>query len=366
MTKWFRKTLGVLISLTLLFAYSNMPVLAAGDVKPSNDVLAIPTTSAVLVNGTPVSFQAFNINGNNYFKLRDLGKALSGTAKQFEISYDNINNAISMTTGKQYTPVGGELTTNGNTAEQTAVLSSASVYINGSKADLTAYTINGYNYYKLRDIATVLDFGVTFNNNTIGIDTSTGYESDTHKDINLTGSWRLEMTTNNKKYISYLIFSEDGTLTQFIGQEVATYKVENDKKITIKQNFDGSTTSHSYSLYTENNQTVFFVDAKQFQKMVRDGVSPDLGASTIPGLWISLTGFFNSSTYYFFTKDGSILFGVIETGKFTISADGSSFSDNITEDGSYETTKFTIEIVDGIEVMTATDSEGNKTTLTKE
>jgi len=36
-----------------------------------------PTTSKVLVNGKIVEFEAYNINGYNYFKLRDLAQAVN-------------------------------------------------------------------------------------------------------------------------------------------------------------------------------------------------------------------------------------------------------------------------------------------------
>ena len=41
----------------------------------------VPTSSIVLVNGEAVSFQAYNIGDNNYFKLRDIAFVLSGTEK---------------------------------------------------------------------------------------------------------------------------------------------------------------------------------------------------------------------------------------------------------------------------------------------
>ncbi|MGO4119405.1 hypothetical protein ACEQ6C_40435, partial [Rhizobium ruizarguesonis] len=46
---------------------------------------AAPTDSKVLVNGKTISFEAYNINGNNYFKLRDFAAAVNGTEKQFEV-----------------------------------------------------------------------------------------------------------------------------------------------------------------------------------------------------------------------------------------------------------------------------------------
>ncbi|MDL2287970.1 transglutaminase-like domain-containing protein [Oscillospiraceae bacterium OttesenSCG-928-F05] len=43
---------------------------------PTGAATARPTKSNVTLNGAPVSFTAYNINGNNYFKLRDVLKAL--------------------------------------------------------------------------------------------------------------------------------------------------------------------------------------------------------------------------------------------------------------------------------------------------
>lgn len=145
--------------------------------KTDAEITATPTSSSVLVNGKSVAFKAYNINGYNYFKLRDLAKVLSGTEKQFEVGWDGANNAILITTGKIYTSVGGELSVSGNTASVTATLTSSKVYLNGRETSLMAYNIGGYNYFKLRDVATVIDFGVTWDSGTgtIRIDTTTGY-----------------------------------------------------------------------------------------------------------------------------------------------------------------------------------------------
>lgn len=140
------------------------------------DQTASPTASTVTVNGSAVSFDAYTIDGNNYFKLRDLAYVLSGTEKQFAVGWDGANNAISITSGMAYTAVGGEMTT-GSASNTTATLSTATVYMDGAQVALTAYTINGNNYFKLRDVASALDFGVTWDSatSTIGIDTTTGY-----------------------------------------------------------------------------------------------------------------------------------------------------------------------------------------------
>ena len=145
-------------------------------------VMAVPTSSKILVNGKPVTFEAYNINGNNYFKLRDLAQALSGNDKQFDIAWDNNYQAITLFPGKAYTAVGGELKAGDGNAK-TAVLSTARVFVNeikGNSLDVKAYNINGNNYFKLRDIAQIIDFGVTWDaaTQTVSIDTSTSYVPD--------------------------------------------------------------------------------------------------------------------------------------------------------------------------------------------
>jgi len=131
-----KKAISVILSLFLVFSFLSVGVFASQ--------IAAPTSAAVLVNGKTVSFEAYNIDGNNYFKLRDLAKALSTTEKQFEVGWDIENNAISLTSGSTYTPVGGELNISGDTNNKSAAISSASVYLDGSKVTLTAYNIHGY------------------------------------------------------------------------------------------------------------------------------------------------------------------------------------------------------------------------------
>lgn len=140
---------------------------------------ATPTRSTVLVNGEKVAFDAYTINQNNYFKLRDLAKVLSGTDKQFEVTWDGTNNTINMLSGKPYTTVGGELA-QGDGINKTASINTATIYLDGQPVSLLAYTINENNYFKLRDVGIALDFDVTWDgvNNTIVIDTTRSYTPD--------------------------------------------------------------------------------------------------------------------------------------------------------------------------------------------
>lgn len=140
-------------------------------------VLAVPTSSTVLVNGEEVAFDAYVINSNNYFKLRDLAHVVSGTEKQFEVSWDGANNTISLESGKAYTPVGGELTVAESRSELQVQANASKILVDGTEVEFTAYTINGNNYFKLRDLARTFNIGVSWDGttNTVGIDTTADY-----------------------------------------------------------------------------------------------------------------------------------------------------------------------------------------------
>ncbi len=136
-----------------------------------------PTPSKVLVDGKAISFEAYGINGFNYFKLRDLAMAVSGTTKQFDVAWDAANNAIKLTSGKAYTVAGGELVVSANFTEKEAKTTPSKILADGSEIELTAYGIAGYNYFKLRDIGKLFDFGVEWDakNNAVIIDTTKPY-----------------------------------------------------------------------------------------------------------------------------------------------------------------------------------------------
>ena len=159
-----------------LHAYQSSGTSDAPSPAPVASLTATPTTSTVIVNGKEVSFDAYNINGNNYFKLRDLAFILSGTEKQFEVGWDGIEERITLTSGKPYTAVGGEMTGKG-TGAKTPTPTSSKIILDDEIVQFTAYFIEGNNYFKLRDIGAAFDFGVDWDgaNSTIVIETSRGY-----------------------------------------------------------------------------------------------------------------------------------------------------------------------------------------------
>lgn len=109
--------------------------------------------------GAQSEVEAYNIYDNNYFKLRDLALKLTQMGVPVEVTWDEEKQAINLISGMEYTQVGGELKAADNTARE-AVPCKSRIYINGAKAELKAYNINGNNFFKLRDLCAVLNVKV--------------------------------------------------------------------------------------------------------------------------------------------------------------------------------------------------------------
>ena len=79
---------GILIGITL---FGGSSVLAAG-------ITAERSTNHIYVNGQEVHLTAYNINGNNYVMLRDVGKTVG-----FEVYWDSDAKCVQVESGKPYT-----------------------------------------------------------------------------------------------------------------------------------------------------------------------------------------------------------------------------------------------------------------------
>ena len=126
---------------------------------------SVAKTQAVCLEGRKFNTVAYNIDDNNYFKLRDIAKILDGTIKTFDIKYDGATNSIDMLSFYDYTSVGGELTP-GDGVTRTAHSSSAFLTLDGVPIKATCYNIEGNNYFKLRDITDALDCRVEWDGKT--------------------------------------------------------------------------------------------------------------------------------------------------------------------------------------------------------
>ena len=136
-----------------------------------------PTPSTVYVNGVATVFEAYIINGNNYFKLRDLAFAINGTEKQFDVFWEEQARLITLTGNAPYTVVGQEMIPGDGRAKRAVLNTSINTVKDGSPVKITAYLIAGNNFVRLCDVMQLLDVKVTYDPSTrdIGIDTSLPY-----------------------------------------------------------------------------------------------------------------------------------------------------------------------------------------------
>lgn len=173
MKKIFVKMSSVCVTISMLFGTASV-------ISKAEE--ALPTTATVIINGQPVGFEAYSIEGYNYFKLRDLAYALNGTEKQFSVGYNGLLNLVSLTSNQPYVPVGGEMEISQNdpmNAEPTL----SKIIKDGEEISPQAYIINDNNYFKLRDIGNAFDFGVDWDaeNSSILINTMKSYGEEGEK-----------------------------------------------------------------------------------------------------------------------------------------------------------------------------------------
>lgn len=160
---------------------------------------AIPTESMIFVDGQRVEFDAYNIDGNNYFKLRDIAYMLSGTSKQFDIGYDLTTDSIYLTSNKTYTVVGGEMQKGGSDVQEASSTDSKLIK-DGAEIEMASYNINDNNYFKLRDLGEKFNFGVNYNESTNSVAISTDKEyNETVESSNKTDSdgFGIDLFTTN-------------------------------------------------------------------------------------------------------------------------------------------------------------------------
>ncbi|MCL2577504.1 MAG: cellulase family glycosylhydrolase [Defluviitaleaceae bacterium] len=140
-----------------IFALAVIFAMLAGLVPGSvlaSPVTAVRSSHTVHVDGVPVAISAFNINGHNFFMLRDVAGILRDTDSRFGVSWDAYRSAIGLATGVAAPPPEVQSLA----ATQTATESNDAVYVDGTRVNLRAYNIAGRNYFMLRDLGSALGF----------------------------------------------------------------------------------------------------------------------------------------------------------------------------------------------------------------
>lgn len=126
----------------------------------SGTVNAARTSARLYLNDDSVSITGYLINGNNYFKLRDLAYAMRDTASCFDVAWNAEAGRVEVYTQQPYSGEEEQSQSSWGSQTVTAAPASARLTIDGRTVEAEAYSINGNNYYKLRDLSEPLSFSV--------------------------------------------------------------------------------------------------------------------------------------------------------------------------------------------------------------
>lgn len=116
------------------------------------------TNQKVKLDGKDVVISGYNIDGYNYFKLRDLAAVLKDSQAKFGVDYKD--GVVSLTKAADYKVV--ESDQKPVKAESKGMLTNDKVLVGDKTLTATAYKIDDLNYYKLRDLGKELGFGVGY------------------------------------------------------------------------------------------------------------------------------------------------------------------------------------------------------------
>ena len=129
---------------------------------------AKPVEQKIELDDYNVEMKGYNINGYNYMRLRDVAKAMTDKANvddyNFDVIYNQETNSVYLETGSDYKETEDGKKFRIHPAIKDAVRSEATVYLNGVELTdaIEGYVIDGYTYYKLRDLGKVIGFQVNW------------------------------------------------------------------------------------------------------------------------------------------------------------------------------------------------------------
>lgn len=130
----------------------------AKEVKEVKTVDVKATTQKVKLDGKDVVIYGYNIDGYNYFKLRDLAAVLKDSQAKFGVEYKDA--LVTLTKGADYKVVDSDQKE--VKAMSKGMLTNDKVMVGDKALTATAYKVDDSNYYKLRDLGEALGFGVDF------------------------------------------------------------------------------------------------------------------------------------------------------------------------------------------------------------
>ena len=147
--------------ISLLLAILMLVTLIPTAFAESKTVDAVKNTKKVTLDGEEVMVGAYDVEGFNYLKLRDVAAILNAKKCQFSVGYDEPTKLISVELAKAYEKVEGDLAEIKDEKAK-AIVSVKKILVNGEEKEIKTALINEYNYMQLRDLASLVGLDVKY------------------------------------------------------------------------------------------------------------------------------------------------------------------------------------------------------------
>ena len=128
----------------------------------SDEKMAFVSGENVSLDGRNLQINAYLINRSNYVKIRDVAALLKDTPAKFDLAYDNEKQSVIISKGKNYSD--SFIYKESKLKEERIAKETMQKFVDdkGQEIELKGYFIDGYNYFRLRDLGKVLNFGVAY------------------------------------------------------------------------------------------------------------------------------------------------------------------------------------------------------------
>ena len=127
----------------------------------SKTVDAVKNTKKITLDGEEVMVGAYDVEGYNYLKLRDVAAILNTKKCQFNVGFDGPTKLITVELAKGYEKVEGDLAEIKDEKAK-AIVSVRKILVNGEEKEIKTALINEYNYMQLRDLGSLVGLDVKY------------------------------------------------------------------------------------------------------------------------------------------------------------------------------------------------------------
>ncbi|MFC6333709.1 hypothetical protein ACFP56_13865 [Paenibacillus septentrionalis] len=258
------KRILVLFLALLVMVLPGYATLASAD---GSKLIATSTKSTIKLDRSHVWLQGYNIQYSNYFKLRDVAAAFAHTPSAFNVKWNSKANAIEIVSGEAYTE------SSDNNAYYlpvtNALPTTASIIVDGKPYNMKAYTINNYTYFQLRDLASISDFNIQYDQAEDVIYLTSKWVEESYPTLSNQVLRSNALTSSYTRWADpvhhYTYTNDDGTVTTVDAQDKlyihhysGDYKLIGSTVLPLELPRFGafySGKTYNYVVYGQNNET---------------------------------------------------------------------------------------------------------------